>query len=141
MSAHPAPHASKVKLHKSFFALFGGPIAWLAQLCGGYALATQPCFTDGTRVAEPLPNAQWTWPAMVALMVLAVAVSLIALAVSWRALRRTRNETHGDEQHLMETGSGRTRFLALWGVVLGGGCALATALTAVGFIILQRCAG
>jgi hypothetical protein len=141
LSHHPAPHADRVKLHESFYALFGGPIAWFLQLCGGYALASQPCFIEGTRAAAPLVSASWTWPAMIALMVTAVLVSLIALFVSWRAFTRTRNEAQGDQHHLMETGAGRTRFLALWGMVLGSGFAIATAFTAVGFMTLPRCAG
>ncbi len=140
-SAHPAPQAGRVQLHESFFALFGGPVAWFVQLCGGYALATQPCFVDGVRAIAPAANRNWTWPAMIVLMVAAVLVSLLALLVSWRAFQRTREEVHGDEQHLMETGAGRTRFLALWGIVLGSGFAIANAFTAVGFMTLPRCAG
>lgn len=141
MNAHLAPHAAKVGLTETFFSVFGGPIAWLCQVCGGYALASQPCFVGGARVAAPPAGAYWTWPAMIILMVSAVMVALVALLVSWRAYLRTRNEVLGDEAHLLEIGSGRTRFLALWGIVLGGGFALATAFTAVGFLTLPRCAG
>jgi hypothetical protein len=41
----------------------------------------------------------------------------------------------------MEAGAARTRFLALWGALLGGGFALATAITGVAFVTLPRCAG
>ena len=75
------------------------------------------------------------------LTVVAVAVSLAAFGVSMRAFNRTRHETHGGPDQVMEVGAGRTRFLALWGMVLGAGFALAAAITAVAFIVVPRCAG
>ena len=53
----------------------------------------------------------------------------------------------GDAEHLTAPGEGRTQFqgrthfLALWGVALGGVFALAAALTGLAFMILPRCAG
>lgn len=140
-NSHPAPPAQRVRPHESLFGLMGGPLAWYLQLCAGYALASQPCFRDGARVTAPLRAAQWTWPAMILAMLVAVAVALLALLVSWRALRRTQSEAPGGAARLTEVGSGRTRFLALWGVLLGAAFALATAISAVAFITLPRCAG
>jgi hypothetical protein len=141
LSRHAAPHADRVKLGEIFFGVMGGPLAWFLQLCAGYALASTPCFRDGVRVAEPLPVLQWTGPAMIAAMLGGVVVALLALAVSWRAFQRTRQEAGGGSGHLLEMGAGRTRFLALWGVLLGGAFAAASAMTAIAFILLPRCAG
>ena len=141
LTHHPAPKRHAVRLHESFFALFGGPIAWFVQLNVGFALASQPCFRNGERTVMPQWMPDWTWEAMIALMILACAVALLAALVSWRAWARTGDEAAGDHRHVLEVGSGRTRFLALWGVVLGTGSALATALTAVAFFFLPRCAG
>jgi predicted histidine transporter YuiF (NhaC family) len=121
--------------------VLGGPLAWYLQLCSGYALASQPCFRDGLRMAAPLRTAQWTWPAMILIMIAAMVVALLALLVSWRTFQRTRTEASGDAAHLSEVGSGRTRYLALWGVLLGAAFALATAISAVAFMTLPRCAG
>ncbi len=137
----PAPHAEKVALGESFFALFGGPSAWLLQLCGGFALASQPCFLDGERRWLPRLGTQWTWSVLLALMSIAVIVALCALLISWRAYRRTRFEQPGDHHQVMEVGAGRTRFLALWGIVLASGSVVATATTALAFIFLVRCSG
>jgi hypothetical protein len=125
----------------SFFGLFGGALAWYLQLCTGYALASGPCFHDGDRLRAPLATLQWTWTAMIAAMGAAVLIALWSLAVSWRAYRRTQDEAQGDSQHLLESGAGRTRFLALWGVFLGSAFAVASAMTAVAFITVPRCAG
>jgi hypothetical protein len=141
MSPHPAPHAGRLRIPESFFGVFGGPAAWFIQLCAGYGLASQPCFVNGARVAQLPANSHWTWIAMVILMIAAAAVALLAFLVSWRAFKRTQHEVRGNEVHLMETGAGRTRFLALWGMLLGLGFAVTTALTAVAFVTLPRCAG
>ncbi len=136
-----APQAHRVKLHESFFGLLGGPIAWFLQFCAGYALASEPCFRGGARIAAPIPALQWTLPAMILSTAGAVAIALLALLVSWRAYRRTKDEAPGETAHLMEAGAGRTRFLSLWGVLLGSAFAVATAMTGVAFLTLPRCAG
>jgi hypothetical protein len=139
--AHPAPHASRVTLHESFFGLWGGPIAWLVQSSAGYALASQPCFRNGVRAMSPPHALEWTWPAMIGLTTGAIVVSLLSLWISWRAFKWTRREAGGDSRHLMNVGAGRTRFLAVWGMLLGGSFAIAAAMTYVAFLTLPRCAG
>jgi Na+-driven multidrug efflux pump len=120
-----------MRLHESFFALFGGPLAWFIQLTASFALVSQMCLRGGER----------TWTAMIAVTVAACLIALLATLVSWRAYARTKDEKAGDHRHVLEVGSGRTRFLALWGVMLGAGSAMAIALTAVAFFVLPRCAG
>lgn len=138
---HPAPHAERVSLLESFFGMFAGPLAWLIQLSCGYALASAPCFRSGSPAPMLPPGSRWTWPAMLALTAAAVAVSLVAFFLSLRAFHRTRHETGGDSHHLMESGTGRTRFLALWGMVLGVAFAVAAAITGVAFATVPSCAG
>jgi len=138
---HPAPHADRMSRSGTFFCLFAAPGAWLLQLTCGYALASEPCFRAGERALAVPVTLHWTWPAMVVLTIAAVALALTGMAVSMSAFRRTRHESPGDAQHLMEVGTGRTRFVAFWGILLGGGFALAAAITAVAFMMLPRCAG
>jgi hypothetical protein len=137
---HPAPKAGAMRLTESFFAVFAGPIMWFLQLTMGFALVTEPCFNAGEPAAVPgLVNRMHT--AALGLVVLAWAVSLVAAWVAWRAYQRTEDEGHGDHRHVMEVGTGRTRFLALWGVILGIGSAVATSFTAVALFVLPRCGG
>jgi hypothetical protein len=141
MNPHVALHGERLRLAERFFGVFGGPAAWFIQLCAGYGLASQPCFVNGAWVAQLPANSHWTWLAMVILMIAAAVVALLAFLVSWRAFKRTQHEVRGNEVHLMETATGRARFLALWGILLGLGFAVASALTAVAFATLPRCAG
>ena len=138
---HPARHRERVLCYESALGLIGGPLAWFLQLCAGYALASWPCFANDDRTLTPLAGYAWTWPAMVLAMLAGVAIALTSFWISWRAFVRVRDESDGDHRHLMEVGAGRTRFLALWGMLLGGGFALATLVTAVAFLVLPRCAG
>jgi hypothetical protein len=140
LSPHPAPHRRRVTAFESVFGLIAGPLAWAAQLDLNYALASRWCFPKDERALLPLAASDWTWPAMIIGMLAAVSIGLAALLVSWRAYRATRAEQTGGVRELMDVGSGRTRFLALWGVLLGSGFALASGLTAVAFIVLPRCA-
>jgi hypothetical protein len=122
----------------AFFGVVGGPLAWFAQFCAGYALASWPCFPKAQRELVPLAGYNWTWPAMILVLVGGVIVALAAFLVSWRTLQRTQPaQRHRD---LIDDGGARQPFLALWGVVLGAGFALATLITAVAFVVLPRCA-
>jgi hypothetical protein len=139
--SHPAPHAGRVKRYELFFGLCGGPLAWLLQSSAGYALASEPCFRVGVRVLTPPHSLQWTGSAMIGVTTAAVVISLLSLWVSWRAFKRTQREVSGGSRHLMHVGTERTRFLALWGAMVGGLFAIASAMTYVAFLMLPRCAG
>jgi hypothetical protein len=141
LSEHPAPQRQRVSGLELAFAVAGGPVAWFLQFNAGYALASWPCFPGDHRMQLPMDGYAWSFPVMVAAMIAGVIIALTALWVSWRALRKTRDEGPGDHRHLLEAGTGRTRFLALWGVVLGSGFAIASLITGVAFILLPRCAG
>ncbi len=71
----------------------------------------------------------------------AFVVALLALRVSWRALGSAKSQASAEAGHSIDASSGRMRFLALWGVLLGASFALATAITGAIFIALPRCAG
>jgi hypothetical protein len=141
ITRHPAPHRDRVSGLELGFAVAGGPIAWFLQFTVGYALASWPCFPGDHRMQVPMVGYAWSFPAMVAVMLAGVVIALLAFWVSWRAFQRTRDEGGGDHRHLLETGAGRTRFLALWGVLLGSGFAVASLVTGVAFVFLPRCAG
>ena len=141
LSQHPAPHRDSASGLELAFAVAGGPAAWFLQFNAGYALASWPCFPGDHRMQLPMDGYAWSFPAMVAITVAGVAIALAALWVSWRVFQRTRDEAPGDHHHLLEAGTGRTRFLALWGIVLGSGFALASLVTSIAFVFLPRCAG
>jgi hypothetical protein len=141
LSHHPAPQRHEASALESIFGLLGGPLAWFIQLCVSYSLASWPCFPLDEHRLLPKSGYAWTWGAIVVVAVAAIIVELAAFTVSKRIFNRTRDEGRGGQEHLLEVGSGRTRFLALWGMIFGAGFAVATAMTTVAFFVLPRCAG
>ena len=104
-------------------------------------MASWPCFPLEEHRILPVPGYAWTWGAAVAVSFAAVAIALASFLVSRRTYLKTGDETQGDHHHLLETGSGRTRFIALWGMALGAGFAVATAMSTIAFFLLPRCSG
>jgi hypothetical protein len=139
LTRSPAPHAERAGLGQIAFAIVAGPLAWFILVCAGEALASEPCFPGGHRYAAPLPGLHWTWPALIALLIVCVLVALAAFVVSWRIYRATCSEEVG--RGLLDEGTGRTRFMALWGMLYGGGFSVATLFSLAAYIALPRCAG
>jgi hypothetical protein len=138
---HPAPHADKLSTRRAFFMLFGGPIAWFVQLCGSVWLLGWPCYPMMDRYAQPMPNYGWTRAGAGGLLAICLMVALAAGLVSLAKLREVKDEKAGDHTDLIEVGHGRTRFTAMWGVILGFGFAIASILTIVPFLTVSRCVG
>ncbi|MDQ2802823.1 MAG: hypothetical protein M3Y41_09110, partial [Pseudomonadota bacterium] len=62
-------------------------------------------------------------------------------AVAWRIWRETRGERPGKTASLLEVGEGRTRFLALVGILMGLGFAIAIVFDTVVLLVVPLCAG
>jgi hypothetical protein len=141
LTLHQEPRRPAEQLHESFFALFGGPLAWLMQLCLGYALASEPCFPGAERRVALPAHLMWTRGAIALAMIAACVIALLACASSVRSYRRSSLEMQRDVRHVVRVGAERTCFLALWGVIFSAGFALASVLTFLAYFMLPRCAG
>jgi hypothetical protein len=102
--------------------LSAAPCAWYLQLCASYALASRPCHPGNGPQLSSL---------VILIPLAALCVALAAFIVSWRAYRGSRAEQAG----------GRMQFIALWGVFMSGGFAVAIVLSGLAFGVLPRCAG
>lgn len=141
LTPHPAPHAERIPTTQAFFMLFGGPVAWFAQICIGVTMLSWPCYPTTDRFPVPLPRYDWTRTGAILLSVLCVAIALAAGGMALAKLREVAHEKTGGHGSLIEIGHGRTRFTALWGVILGFGFALAAMLTTIPFLMVSQCAG
>ena len=121
---HPAPARGHVAPAALWFGIFGGPAAWTIQTLVDLPLASHACFPRLEPLARPVLHGMQGIVLVVSL--LAVAVSIAAGLVAWRSWSRTRAEQQegagkgSDHDHpsaLLETGEGRTRFMALCGVL------------------------
>ena len=114
-ASHPAPKRHHISPYQMTIALMGAPLAWFAQISLCQAIASNACYPHQTPLAEP------RWPSlhyMIALVSAACLVgSIISLIVAYRAWRKVRDEkAHTGE--VVEVGEGRTRFLAVFGIMI-----------------------
>jgi hypothetical protein len=141
LAHQPARASTKLSTGRGAFLLFTGPCAWLVQLCIGDSLLSWPCFPLDVRRDAPLVGYEATWSIALILLLICALLAFIAGLASWRTLRDVQKEGDGGHPQLVPVGQGRTRFVALWGVVLGFGFTAATLVTLAGFALVPRCAG
>jgi len=115
---HPSPHRAKVGAFPIWFAIVAAPLAWNLQLLFNVALVAHGCYPHDEPRSEPLWNHLAT--ATTAIEAIAMAVCVVAGLVAWRNWRRTREEAAGSAHHLIEGGDGRTRFMAMSGMLTSG---------------------
>lgn len=119
---HAAPHRDLVPIGVLWFALFGAPAAWAAQLISNYALMSHFCYPTDTPLAAPTFGGVRVLSIVLDVVLLLVAVAALASAIG--AWVRTRHETRvlkgPEHEEAAEIGEGRTRFMAMSGILVSG---------------------
>lgn len=136
---HPSPHRDRVDHRWLFAALASGPAGWIVQLVFGYGVAGQAC--ELRRMAGA-PGG----PAFAGEPVLLIAVDLAGLAVvvaggifcRW-AWNRVGNEKPGGPEAALAIGDGRTRFLAVCGMLSAVGFTIAVVFNTVEPLLVPAC--
>jgi hypothetical protein len=130
---HPAPHRDRVSGWSTLAGLTLGPLAWLVQLTLNVALASAACYPNDA----PLPLPAWSGLAPVLWLAEILALALCALGgwLAWRNWRASSGERPGTGHVLLGSGDGRTRFLAMAGMLTS-----ALFLLAVGFAVISTAA-
>jgi hypothetical protein len=113
-AAHPAPHRANINFGLLAAALIATPAMWGIRLVVNYGIDSHYCF-PGARRSDALPG--WAWPTLLGIDLLAIVVALAAALISLRSWRQSREEFAASSGPLIEIGEGRTRFLALWGLM------------------------
>lgn len=139
-SEHPAPHRARVRPWVLLAALAAGPFGWIVQLVVGYGVAGHACYPgDGPRLTPPAEGWGAQHVGLVALNLICLAIALAGAALSWKSWRKVRGEKSGGARSLLETGEGRTRFLATCGILAGLGFALAIAFNTAEPLVIASC--
>lgn len=142
---HPAPKRGHVRLFALWFGLLGGFVAWTLQTLVNLPVAAHGCYPQLAPLSHPVIAVRGL---AFTVSVAAVLVSAAAMFVAWRSWSRTREENqgssgagdaHGPAAALLETGEGRTRFMALAGVLTSGGFLLLTAVHALTIFLVGPC--
>ncbi len=133
-SEHHLPHAGRVSLLHQAVGVAAAPTAWAARLLVNLVIASSSCL-PGSRQKPPL-NAE---AVMLAVDAAALIVAVAAAAIAYRDWRSTTAGKPGSAGHALEIGEGRTRFLALSGIMVSSGFALATIFDLTALLIVPLC--
>lgn len=134
---HPAPQQHLVGLPALWFGLFGAPAAWAAQLISNYALLGHFCYPRDTPLASPTFGATRAVAIIVSSVLLLVAAAALVVALhSWQATRYRRRAEHHE---VAEVGEGRTRFMAMSGLLVSGIFVYAVLMTGLPLLTMSVC--
>jgi hypothetical protein len=136
---HPAPARHRVSKFVLWFGLFGAAAAWNIQLIVNYAVAAHACYPRYV----PLPIPAYGETAFsVPLIVVSIAALVIGVAGLFCAIagwRTTSAETGGGSHWLLDTGEGRTRFMAAAGIMTSSVFLLAILFHCAAVLLLRHC--
>jgi hypothetical protein len=137
---HPAPHRHRVGPRLLLAGLTAGPAAWILQLVVAYGLSSFACAPRGM----PRSGGASNWPGhpfLLGLNIACLALAAFGGAIALRSWRQTGQEKFGGGHVLLETGEGRTRFLAACGVLSALGFITAILFNTVEFFTVPACWG
>jgi hypothetical protein len=134
---HPAPHRNRTRLSTLWFGLFGAPAAWSLQELINSALASHACFPAGVPRAEPLYAQLKLWLLLVS--ALALVMGIAALLTAHHAWRLTAGEHAGRHHRTLEVGEGRTRFMALSGMIVAAVFVVNIVLNGLAVLLANAC--
>lgn len=139
--SHPASARHKVESSLLWFGIFGAPVFWSLQLLVIYAMIAHGCL-PGPDTASGLNPAILQNLSLIVTTV-AIAGSLAAAWASFSAWRGTHHEPAASHTvshiSMMESGEGRTRFMAFAGILMSGVFLLAVLFTGLPLLILPAC--
>jgi hypothetical protein len=145
-AGHPAPERGRVSVRALMFGVFGAPAAWSVQTLVDLALTSHACFPHLEPLAEPTLGG--LRGVVFAVSIAALVVSVAATVVAWQAWSRTRHERqqssgrgreHTRGSAAVETGEGRTRFMALAGLLTSGTFVVASITHLASVFLVSPC--
>ena len=135
--AHAAPHRGRVPLWALWAGLFGGPLLWSVQLLANYAFVAHSCYP--TSMPRTTPTFGGVWGLALGISIVALVGTAAAGLVALRSWRATRDEKAGAAASLLDTAEGRTRFMAMTGLVLSGIFLLAVLANGLPLFMVRPC--
>ena len=137
--SHPAPSRDRVSPFLLWFGLFGAAGAWTVQLIANYAIAAHGCFPRMVPLTRPVWGQATLTISLVAISIFAIVAAVAALLAACISWRRTSDEMGGKSHWLLETGEGRTRFMAAAGMMASSVFLLAILFHFSAVVLLGHC--
>jgi hypothetical protein len=108
-----APETRTVHFLTLLFGAAAAPIFWAGQIMLGYAVTAFACYPGDHPVQVNFGAALFS--TVLAFDMVALVACAAGGLVSWLSWRKVR---HGaSHRHILHTGEGRDRFLAMWGIM------------------------
>lgn len=134
---HPSQHRDRTRLGALFYGLIAAPTAWITAQVVGAVVAQRACFPGYEPLAAPAFSGVQAVSLVALLAALAVCASgVVAALLAWR---RTREEHQGGGGSLLDVGEGRSRFMALTGVLTSAGFLIATLFSLPAVVLIPVC--
>ena len=134
---HPSPHRARVGRWAVWFPMVAAPLAWNLQLLVNVPIVAHGCYPHDVPLDSPIWSNLGAVNAWVEALSLLICV--IAGLVSWRTWLRTRDEKPGTAHQLIESGDGRTRFMAMVGMLTSCLFIIAVAFAAATLATVPPC--
>jgi hypothetical protein len=115
VASFPAPQRGKVSFWTLMFGCCAAPIFWIGQLTLGYWASAEVCYGGDQPTVTEMPGTLHV--ALIVFDVTAIVAALAGGIVSVGAWRATQDEKKGGARHALHVGEGRSRFMALWGIM------------------------
>ena len=116
-ASHDSGERNPIGAHSIASAVREGVLVWFALLGGIGAWTVHLVFVASwVRLTCNRPGLDWANHAVTALT---LAVTVAAMALSWRLVRAGRGEGHGAVGEDADTEAGRSQFIGILGLVIG----------------------
>ena len=138
---HAAPHRGMVALWLLAYGLFGAPTAWALQLISNYALMSHYCYPLQTPRSSPEFGGVRVLSIAISALLLIVAIGALVVAIrSWSITRHEAGVRKTTPHHeAAEIGEGRTRFLAMSGILVSGIFVFGVLMAGVPLVLMPIC--
>lgn len=134
---HPSPHRSKVSVPWLLAGLMIPPAVWALEMLVGFAVSSNACPLPPERLAQ----AGFAGEAvlLVALQIVCLITAIASGVMSWRQWNRVRHEKEDSDHAHLTLGEGRTRFVALGGMLTAGAFMIAILFNLLEPILIPLC--
>lgn len=110
---HPSPARGAVGIGSLWFGLGGGAVVWSVLTIALYATASQACYPRMVPLTAPTMGDSTLRVTLLVTACVGIIIAVAAGLVSIRNWRRTSGESGGGTHWALDTGEGRTRFMAV----------------------------
>jgi hypothetical protein len=135
--AHPSPKRGAMAPWRLLTGLAAGPFGWILQLLIDYGLSSLLC--TGRRTMAQQPSSSGELAGLLAVNLFCLAIALYGLALSYGGWRKVSDEKTGGGHETLNIGEGRSRFIAVAGILTGGLFALAILFNTVEPFMIPAC--